>query len=238
MANDILNIDNYFQGNLSAEEREDFENKLANDPSLAADVAFYAHSKLVHREQILNERHAEWTSLKKTNTKVVDWRVIVPIAALLVLALGWLFLFDSKQTPEQMANYYFKQNYEKLLSVNMSGSTESLEKGKQLAKDGKYQEAEKIFVTLIKKDSTNFKAKKLAGVVCVKAGNYDKAANYFHLLGNQTGLYQNPGYFYEALALLQTNEPNNKNRAKKLLETVISQNLEGKSEAEKIVDSW
>lgn len=238
MANDILNIDNYFQGNLSAEERTDFEKKLADDPSLAADVAFYVRSKLVQREQILKERHAEWTSLKKTNTKVVVWRVIVPIAALLVLALGWLFLFESKQTPEQMANNYFNQNYDNLLSVNMSGSTESLEKGNQLAKDGKYQEAEKIFVALIKKDSTNFKAKKLAGVVCVKAGNYDKAANYFHLLGNQTGLYQNPGYFYEALALLQTNVPKNKNQAKKLLETVISQNLEGKSEAKKMLDSW
>ena len=86
--------------------------------------------------------------------------------------------------------------------------------------------------------STNFKAKKLAGVVCVKAGNYDKAANYFHLLGNQTGLYQNPGYFYEALALLKTGLPQNKSQAKKLLEIVIIQNLEGKSEAEKMVDNW
>jgi tetratricopeptide (TPR) repeat protein len=239
MSDNYINIDNYFQKKLSEDEKVEFEKILSTDASFAEEVAFYAHTKAIERENILQQRHTEWSNLPQKKGSMVSFsKIVVGIAAMLVLVLSWLFLFQSKQTPEQMADIYIKQNFDKLLSVKMSGGADSLEIGKQLASEMKYDDAEKIFISLIKKDSTNFNAKKMAGIVCVKAGNYDKAVNYFHLLGNQAGLYQNPGYFYEALALLQTNLPNNKNRAKKLLETVISQNLEGKSEAEKIVDNW
>lgn len=239
MSDNYINIDNYFQKKLSKEESEVFEKKLSTDAEFADEVAFYAHTIAIERENILQQRHKEWTNLPHKKGSTVSFsKIVVGIAAILVLVISLLLIVKTKETPEEYASNYINNNFDKLLSVKMSGGPDSLELGKQLASEGKYDEAEKIFVSLIKKDSTNFNAKKMAGVVCVKAGKYDKAANYFHLLGNQAGLYQNPGYFYEALALLKTELPQNKIQAKNLLEMVINQNLVGKLEAEKIVDNW
>jgi tetratricopeptide (TPR) repeat protein len=233
-------IDTYFQGKLSADDKKAFEERLDTDPAFADDVAFYLASKATLQEQNLRKRHAEWLPNRERSKKVMLYsRMSIGIAASLVLLMfGWLLLKKPELTPEQMAGAYIEEHFDKLLGVSMSDNPTDFEKAKQLAQEGKHTEALKIFDDLIKNDSTDFLSKKMAGVVCVKAGNYDKAIKYFDALGKQQGLQSNAGYFYEALALLKTGQPNNKQQAKNLLNIVIMNNLEGKAEAEKMLEYW
>ncbi|PWK27911.1 hypothetical protein LV89_01318 [Arcicella aurantiaca] len=233
-------IDNYFQGKLGITEKEAFKARLELDKNFAEEVALYLQTKTHLQEEKLRQRHAEWLPNRQRGKKVVIYqRVVVGIAASLVLIMfGWLFLKKPELTPEQMATEYIEQNFDKQMGVSMSDNADSLAIGKQLAIEGKVNEALKIFDELIKNDSTNFQAKKIAGIVSVKAKYYDKAIKYFDVLGKQQGLQSNAGYFYEALVLLKTNLPNNKIVAKNLLETVVKQNLEGKPEAERILEYW
>ena len=233
-------IDTYFQGKLSVDDKRAFEERLDIDPAFAEDVAFYLASKATIQDANLRQRHAEWQPNRhRAKTVTMFTRLATGMAAALVLALSWWVLLKKPEnTPEQYASTYIEQNFDKLLGVTMSDSPTDFEKAKQLAHEGKHNEALEIFEDLIEKDSTDFLAKKMAGVVCVKAGNYDKAIKYFHALGEQKGLPNNPGYFYEALALLKTGQPNNKQRAKNLLNTVIMSNLEGKPQAEEILKYW
>jgi tetratricopeptide (TPR) repeat protein len=233
-------IDTYFQEKLSADDKKAFEERLEIDPAFAEEVAFYLKTKETFQEQNLRQRHAEWSPNRQLSKQTVIYtRMAMGIAAsLVVLIFGWLLLKKPELTPEQMATEYIEQNFDKQMGVSMSESADSLAIGKQLAQEGKTNEALGIFDDLIKKDSTNFQAKKIAGIVSVKAGNYDKAIKYFDALGKQQGLQSNAGYFYEALALLKSNLPNNKYLAKDLLTTVVKQNLEGKPVAQRMLEYW
>lgn len=233
-------IDNYFQGKLEIAEKEAFETRLELDKNFAEEVAFYLQTKASLQEEKLRQRHAEWLPNRKRSKQTVIYkRMAMGVAASLVLMIfGWLLLKKPELTPEQVATEYIELNFDKQMGVSMSESADSLAIGKQLANEGKTNEALKIFDELIKKDSTNFQAKKIAGIVSVKVGNYDKAIKYFDALGKQQGLQSNAGYFYEALALLKTNLPNNKILAKDLLTIVVKQNLEGKPLAERMLEYW
>lgn len=228
MANDILNIDNYFQGNLSAEERTDFENKLADDPSLAADVAFYAHAKTVQREQILKERHAEWNNRPKKNGLRVNLsRIGVGVAAMLLMVAGlWFF---TRSDIQQRANAYIENDLESL-QVTMDDTADSLKLGKSLYNKKKFVEARAIFEKLIDKSPD---ALEFAGLSAFKMNDYEAAIKYFEITEQNTELINNKGKFY--LALVNIKQGKTK-EGERLLKEVIDQNLGGKKDAIKILE--
>ena len=87
-------------------------------------------------------------------------------------------------------------------------------------------------------DTIFIEAKKYAGIVSLRLGKYDKAINYFLQLENFPRLHANPEKFYRALTLLKRNLGDDKKEAKKLLEQVVENDLEGKESAKKILDKW
>ena len=82
-----------------------------------------------------------------------------------------------------------------------------------------------------------YEAKKYAGIVSLRLKDYDKAINYFSLLENYTNLYANPGKFFHAIALLKRNKPGDKEQAKALMEQVVQNNLDGKEDAQKLLNN-
>lgn len=228
MANDILNIDNYFQEKLSAEERVDFEKKLADDPSLAADVAFYVHTKLTQREQTLNERHAEWTNRPKKNWLQVNLsQIAIGVAAMLLMVTGiWFF---TRSDIQQRADTYIKDDLESLQGT-MDDTSDSLKLGIKLYNDKKYAEARVIFEKLIDKSPD---ALEFAGLSAFKMNDYDAAMSYFEKIEQNTELITNKGKFYIALVNIKQGKIQ---EGEHLLKEVIDQNLGGKTDAEEILE--
>ena len=103
---------------------------------------------------------------------------------------------------------------------------------------GKLQEALGQFESIISRDSTSFQAIKYAGIVSLMMKQYDKALNYFLVLGSDTQLYSNPGKFYAALTLLKRNQPGDKLQGKKLLEEVIRMDGDEKEKAIQLLNKW
>ena len=114
----------------------------------------------------------------------------------------------------------------------------SIENGLRLYNEGKSVEALQQFEGIAAGDTSSYEAKKYAGIVSLRLKDYDKAINYFSLLENYTNLYANPGKFYHAIALLKRNKPGDKERAKALLEQVVQHNLDGKEDAQKLLNKW
>lgn len=228
MANDILNIDNYFQGNLSDKERKDFEKKLANDSSLAADVAFYAQAKSLQREQILKERHAEWTNRPKKNGFFVSFsKIAIGVAAMFLMVAGlWFF---TRSDIQQRAETYIAKDLERIKDT-MDDTEDSLKLGKALYNEKKYAEARLIFEKLSDKSPD---ALEYAGLSAFKMNDYEAAIKYFEKIEQNTELINNKGKFY--LALVNIKQGKTK-EGERLLKEVVYQNLGGKKEAEKILE--
>lgn len=228
MANDFLNIDNYFQGKLSEEEKEVFDNNLADNPSLAADVAFYVHSKLAQREQVLKERHAEWTTQSGGKVVGINLKLIsVGIAAVFLVIVGlWFFTGSDIQ---QRTNAYIENDLDQLTNT-MGDTDDSLKLGKDLYNQKKYAEARTIFEKLIEKSPD---AIEFAGLSALKMNDYEGAIKYFEKIEQNTELINNKGKFYLALVNIKQGKIK---EGEQLLKEVIDLNLGGKTDAEKILE--
>jgi tetratricopeptide (TPR) repeat protein len=244
MNTDLETIENYVTGRLSPEDRSQFETALQSDPSVAEALAFYVLSKQVARDQAREERKAELDALRHRPTPFwsvpMRWAAAASIVAL--LGLGWYFFrsTDSTMAATQLADEYVTQHFMQLPTTmdggpSGSGTTDSLKTAVGLFNSSKLAEADVVFQDILRRQPTNDSALKFSGIVSLRQDNYDQAITLFHRLSERTELYSNPGLFYESLALLSRGRPMDKARAKKLLGEVISRNLEGKREAEKLL---
>jgi tetratricopeptide (TPR) repeat protein len=223
-------IDTYFQGKLSADDKKAFEERLDNDPAFADDVAFYVASKATLQEQNLRKRHAEWLPNRERSKRIRLYsRMSMGIAASLVLLMfGWLLLKKPELTPEQVASVYIEENLMNL-PVKMDETQDSLELGKRFYNEKKYAKALPIFKQLSDNEP---QALEFTGLTALQMNQFEEAINYFERLAENTELIANKGKFYMALTYLkQGNTP----KGKQLLQEVITQNLAGKKEAEKIL---
>ena len=241
MNNDLETIENYLTGQLSADERIQFEATLRTDPAVADALAFYTLAKHTAKVDAHAQRKAELDALRRTPARL-QWAAPMRWAAaasvVLLLGLGGYFLRNSVGSSDatQLADAYVTRNFDQLsTTMGGGGSTDSLAQGIDLYNNKKFTEAEAVFENLLTQQPGNARALKFAGIVAVRQKKYDQAINRFHRLSQRTDLYSNPGTFLEAIALLQRNRPLDKSQAKKLFKTVINKSLEGKSEAEQLV---
>lgn len=232
-------IEEYFNGQLSIEQREKFEEDLRTDHELTESVAFYLLVKNTAeqeaREKRLAEKHAAWQTLSGNKPKPIIRQLYYFVAAAMLLVavgLGWYFLSSGMRDREELADQYVKENFS-VLSVQMDGQADSLQQVISQYNKGNYTDAASMADELLSREPQNAEVQKIAGIVSLIKGDYDKAIDHFHQLGNQKALFSNPGRFYEAIARLQRGEPLDKKLADSLLKEVIDGNLEGKEEAVK-----
>ena len=235
-------IEDYFNKQLSAREKEQFEEELKTNTDLAESVAFYLLVKQTAkedtREKRLAEKHAEWQALSRNiPSKTVSRQFITYASAaviLIALGLGWYFLASGTKEKEQLADVYVQENFA-TLSIQMDGHADSLQQAIGAYNKGNFMETAAIAESILKREPQNAEVQKIAGIASLKLKDYDKAIAYFHQLGEQKNLYSNPGRFYEAITHLQRGLPLDKKAADDLLKEVIDSNLEGKEEVEKWV---
>lgn len=231
----LVYIESYFKGNNTAEEKQQFENKILDDADFAADVAFYISAQGVIIQQ-LNEEKKQGFRQIYNNDKVVTmkprtrslWKYMAAASVIIAVLLTWFFTGNNK-SPHQLADNYIQENFQ-TLNVTM-GNGDSLQTGINLYNAGKLNEALIIFNRLDKKVTSNSEAIKYTGIVYLRLRNYDKALQSFSLLEADTALYSNPGKFYKAITLLQRNNEGDYKEGKQLLHEVVDRELEGKTMA-------
>lgn len=242
-------IDDYFKGLLKGEERKIFEQRLVDEPGFAEEVAFYvsAHGAardLVHEEKRNRFREIPVQSFNNGNPVIRKWLPYVAAAVFIgVIILVSLFYFTGsspKELPHQLAHQYVAKEFTRL-GVPMSTAGDSLQQGINLYNEGKpeqLQQALIVYEHLIQNDSANNLALKYAGLVSLRLKQYDSAFAYFQSLANIPDLFSNPGKFYSAITILERNRPEDIPRAKKLLQEVVRDNLEGRETAEEWLKRW
>jgi tetratricopeptide (TPR) repeat protein len=231
-------IDDYFNRSNTTEQKQQFEQRVIHDISFAEDVAFYISTHDVLKQQFQIQQKERFRELYEQQKEVLPrkrpvkqiWRYAIAASAVVaVMVLSWM-LISTRSSPEQLADGYIEQNW-KTLDIAMSSVQDSLQQGLTLFNAGKPADALLQFENMLKNDSTNFMAKKYAGIAALRQSQYDKALFYFSALANDTALHSNPGKFYQAVALLKRSEPADIDVAKKLLQEVAANDLEGSKEA-------
>ena len=231
-------IDSYFQQTMNEDERKVFEKKCEEDESFAQEVAFYIMTRDSLREELLQQKQAAWRvksiiddlpfipTLKKSFAN--RW-ITYAAAACLVLAVS-VYFFETNPSPKKLAENYIKTNYSNL-SLTMDASRDSLQLGIDAYNNKQYDKALRLFKSIEKTDTQNSDAKKYAGLTYMQKEEYDSALLQFDALAKMKGLFSNSGDFLKAVALMGRNKPGDRDKAKMLLQKVLSQKEEGSDKA-------
>ena len=248
MEDNLEYIDAYFLQMLNAEQIRQFEQKIAEDPEFADEVAFYLAAKQSSKAAADQEKKERFRQLLSQQAPVINidrgrnitrvwmYRVSAAAAVVVCLFLAWYFFVGNSASLEQMAEKYMNENFT-TLSVKMSTEKDSMEDGKRFYNAGQLDSAVKEFASIAERDTGNYLVKNYLGIVYLRLGNYDKALQYFQNFEKDT-LYSNPSLFYQALTLLKRNLPGDKAKARDLLQQVRDNDLEGKEFAQKWLDKW
>jgi tetratricopeptide (TPR) repeat protein len=238
MAEQFNYIDDYFNGLLSPEEKQNFEQRCETDEQFADEVALYIASREAARNELLEQKRNGWKQLgntpvvemKKEETRVVKMNRWYMLAAAASIAAIILLLVPFGRSPQQLARNYINDNLQQL-SVNMDGSKDSLQLGIDFYNKKDYVNALLLFEDLYKKDAANTDALKYAGLTYLVKDDYSNAIKNFDELAATKDLFANPGLFYKALTLLKRNQGNDQTEAKELLKRVVNEKLEGEKQA-------
>ncbi|HYE54838.1 MAG TPA: hypothetical protein VD996_08350 [Chitinophagaceae bacterium] len=234
-------IDNYFKGNMKPEETRLFEQRIKDDPAFAEEVAFYCNAMQTIQDELITEKKKRFRDIyrQQGGTAVIRnmparrWRPAIAIAALLACVIaGWFLFSRAGGGPQQMAGSYIKENLQEL-DVTMG----SVQKGLDLYNSGKLKEAQLYFEQMAAQDPSSEDGAKYAGITALRLKEYDKALTHFRQL-EKMPLYTNPSKFYQALTLMQRNQPGDAQQAKQLLQQVVNNNLEGKETAQQWLANW
>jgi tetratricopeptide (TPR) repeat protein len=240
-------IEAWFNAQLSPERKKEFEQRITTDPAFAEETAFYlslrqgaAHEMMEERERFkpVYEQYKRGVHTNKPQPVMMRklWPWVAAAAVMAGIIFGWN-AWLTQASPDILADKYVKEHFQ-TLSVTMGNNQDSLQAGLRLYNEGRHEEALKQFETMAQNDTSFIEAKKYAGIISLRLGQYDKAINWFSQLENYTQLYANPGKFYHALTLLERNLPGDKETAKSLLQQVVEKDLEGREVAEKWLREW
>lgn len=250
-------FEDYLNGELSSEEKSQFETTISSDKELSVEFNLYRaietemrvhesyssnESTLKNSLQTLNNQYFD--SNQQQTGKVVQlfsshsFRTAAAVAAsIIVLLAAYIVLFQPDQNSQRLAENYFDEHLQQL-SQTMDASTDSLQLGIAAYNNKEYVRALAYFQGVYHNYPENSEAKRNIGLTYLATEEYDKALQQFDELASVDSLYSNPGLFFKAVTLMLRNEEGDKQQAKQLLQQVVTEEAEGSREASEWLEEF
>ncbi len=229
-------FDQYLQGEMTVEEKDNFEKQLSEDHELSSEFETFKEVQLRLKTKFEFEEEREAfkanlttisdTHFNTSKPKVVVMRPWYLAAAASVIILFGLFFFDYNNP--SFADY---DNPETASFVER-GDTDTALIGAQTAfNDGKYAAAIPLFEEILKQNKTP-EIQYFYGVSLLEESKYPKAESVFSELRSGTSAYKDKATWSLALSKLKQKKYT---ECKEILET-ISQDYENYDDVEKLLD--
>lgn len=256
MNDNLEYIDDYFQKQLSEEQRRSFEARCLSDKKFAGEVAMYVSTRQALRETLIQQKNQEWAALvpddlltttatatagqtfepastqSTTQAPVKKLNITrwLALAAACIIATVVIYPLFQQDSADQLVHEYVRN--ELVLSNTMDASRDSMQTAIVAYKNQHYPEAIQIFSSLSKTHPEDQQTLKYLGQSYLLNKNYNEAINVFDRLSAIPGLQSNAGPFLKGITLMERNQPGDRQLAKTLFQQVTEQDLEGKKQAE------
>lgn len=200
-------FDQYLQGELADDAKNEFEKQLLEDPELASEFETFkdVHLQLNVKFGIEQEREAFKENLKQisekhfhTKTKVIGLKPWYLAVAASVAVLFGLFFFNYNQNP-----VFGDYNNPEQASFTVRGTVnETLKQAEEAYNAKRYNKAIPLFETALQKQKTA-EIQFFYGVSLLEESHYLKAEAVFNELKEGTSVYKEKAVWYLALSKLK-----------------------------------
>lgn len=214
-------LNNYFEGNLSEEEKQQFDELLSNDSEFKTEFEFQKKAKVavaLSERQRLKNQLKEIENSRKLKNNNNTW-LSIAASIVVVLSLGFIFFWNSSTTNDNLyADFY--ETFPNIEAPTTRGENNLNIKSEAFyAYDSKdYKKAIELFSEIYKVEKTDY-AIFYIGLSEMELNEHKKAINTFSLFEGDTN---NNFYYYvkwyKALSYLKENDIEN---SKKLLNEVV-----------------
>lgn len=239
MTNPLQYIEQYFTGQLTAEERLEFEKKCESDVDFAREVSLYISMRSALKKSLRDSKKKDLESFYETHhreevvkAKTIPMFAYISAIAASVLIFIAVYFYMDKPDAQTIASAYMTENLD-MISITMGTVQDSLAIGINAYNEKDYTLARQIFTDLQDHPSVEFECSKYLGLVHLVTGSYDDAIAQFDKLSGYTDAYANPGLFYKALTLMKRSSGSDVENAKDILELVVREKKAGHKEAER-----
>ncbi|MBB4800601.1 tetratricopeptide (TPR) repeat protein [Flavobacterium nitrogenifigens] len=230
-------FDQYLQGELTVDEKNNFEKQLSEDPTLASAFESFKemHFQLDNKFGKEAEREIFTENLtrisdkyfNKKKTKVVSLKPWYFAAAASVTIMFGLFFFDYNHYP----NFEDYNHPESAYFTERSVSEETLKKAENDFNGKRYEKAIPLFESILKENNSP-EIKYFYGVSLLQVSKYVKAETIFKELESGNSVFKEKAKWNLALSKLKQGKYK---ECKEILQT-ISQDYEDYDEVEHLLE--
>jgi tetratricopeptide (TPR) repeat protein len=203
--NDMALIEAYLGGELVAEEKQGFEERLEKEPALMQDfqrqrenlLLFQVVERQAQKDVLRELYHQHKTPVRRINS----WIYVAAAAAVALVALFfWNQNRNRQLLPQQLAQaYYDPYPLSSDRSANPEGGQNALE-ASALYRTGKYAEALPKLRLWQQQEAEKWELPLFIGICLYETGNYDEALAEFERVPETLG---EQARWYQALSYLQ-----------------------------------
>lgn len=233
-----LLFDQYLQGEMTVEERNNFEKEVSENPEFAAEFRTFKEVlvQLENKFSHVQEREAFKANLSdisekhfnKNKPKVVVMRPLYFAAAASAAILFGLFFFDYNQNPSfNDYNYPGQAHFTERSNTNVN-----LIQAEKAFNDRKFKEAIPYFEAVLKQNKIS-EIQYYYGVSLLQVSNYKKAEAVFNELKSGNSVYKDKSLWNLVLLKLKQKDYAG---SKKILQT-ISQDYEDYDKVQELLDA-
>lgn len=208
-----ISIEAYLRKQMPPEEKNDFELKMATDPALAADVAFYEALLLHHDRKLKAAWKAEGRALLDTppltarpapRLQRMQWAAAAAFALLLTATGIWYTAFYNPYK-YIVSEYSEPYRYSGTLGGDSGSEDNQWREALDAYRSKDYKNAVEAAGKLMQSDKYADNARLLSGVIWLEKGRSTEAVQALESVQSPT--LRRKALFYTALAYLQAKEP-------------------------------
>lgn len=208
---DYILFDQYLLNDLSAEEREVFQERLNSDVEF--NKSFNTYKELSHflenkfeandfkstLESISNKHFIQTETIVETKRKTSVFRLA--IAASVIIFLG-VFTYNQFSDP----TYSDFADYDSIDLTVRGNQDELLTKAEKAFNNKKYEEAELLFNQILMKDPSNLEVELYKSITLIETGQSSEADELLWGISKTNSAYKNKAKWYWALSKLKQKE--------------------------------
>lgn len=228
---DAYTLERYLSKDLSAEEAKAYEERLQNEPDLAAAYQLRQEMSVYVEERVEREKFDDFIKttgnnhFRKTRLRKLIWITGAAAAAVLIGILLLPALFEPRNLYEQ-----FNNHNPLALSEQSGAASKSLLEGEQAFNAANYEPALRAFNDYLSQNPSDLQVLLYKGIALLELNRAEEAFPIFQTLATGQSTLKEDGTWYLALAFLKNGDYENcKRQLLKLLGETKNVTLKNKA---------